>query len=504
MSRFRDHVRLLVGTRLRALGNRFFAETAGTRTAVVAVLAAIPVVAAILGHLAAPALLAPPTEVAAGGAFGEPDTLPAGTSALEAAFWLTALAAAVANFRVMEILYRRADLRAVEHYPLELAALYIDRLLAALLEAGLTTAALSAFFVPLIWHGAADVAGICILIIGGGLTAATLASFAIQVYAGDLNAAAAGDDGRDVGGAYGGPGQIFLFSPGIALAACAIVVLLARLASGELLTQAGSMRGFWFGWGLIGAGLLVALLDSFRRFIGNFPMMAARFREADAIEYRAHVDYQTSAYSQPTFIERLLPDGVHAPYRVAALQYGRRHMLVRYSYVIGWILAGLALSQWSRTAFPPWAVVSAAAAVAATAANPWQRLVGAPLSPGFARHLPIPPRSERIAALAIGAYELLLMSVPYALLVLWVDWGSASVATIGLRAGTVVLFCAALNGVVAAGWALLDADRAVALGAPVAAIALLLAAAVVSVPLAAGTAGGLSLLHVLPLLGDGD
>ena len=498
MSRFADHAGLLFRTRLRALRNRLSASGHGARLVLFGI--AILGGAIALGHLAAPALMTPPEEIAAGGALGKPETLPAGTSALEAAFWLTALAAAVANFRVMEILFRRADLRALDPYPITLSALFVDRLTAALVETGLATVALSAFFAPLVWHGGADVAGICVLIIAAGLTASTAASFAIQIYAGDLNAqSAASGRTRESGGAYGGPGQIFLFSPGIALAVCAILVLLARLASGELLTADGSMRGFWFGYGILAAGSTVGLLDAFRRFVGNFPTMAARFREADVVEYEAHVDYQTSAYSEATFLERFLPDSARPPYRTASLQYGRRHTLVRYSYVIGWLLGGLALAQWSRTAFPPWAVVSAAATVAATAANPWQRLVGAPLAPAFARHLPIPVRSERIAALAIAAWELLLISVPYALLVLWIDWGSAAGATIAVRAGAVVLFCTALNGVVAAGWSWLEAERVVALGAPVAAVAVLLAIAVVSIPVACGVAVGLSLLNFVPL-----
>ncbi len=461
------------------------------------------VVAAAFGHLAAPALLVAPDEIAAGGALGSPEELPRGTAALEAAFWLTALASAVTSFRVMEILYRRADLRAVDPYPLELAALYVDRLLAALLEAAVTIIGVSAFFIPLVWHGAPRVAAICMLVVATGLTASSIVSVAVQVAAGQMNARAArGEGGRNFGDAYGGPGQIFMFSPGIALAVCALLVLLARLAAGDLLEGSQTLRGFAFGYGLIGLVVVASLVDSFRRFVAGFPDMAARFREADAIQYEAHLDYQTSAYRQSSWYEVFVPESTRPAFRAALLQYGRAYMLARYSYVIGWVLAAFALSQWSRSAFPPWAVVCAPAVVAATVANPWQRLVRPPLRPQFARYLPIPEQTNMVAMLAIAVRELLLMVVPYMALVVWVDAGTAPAATVGLRAATALLLALGLNGLVALYWRLAAPDTSSAYILPLAGAAVAVAIAVVSIPAAAMFAAITTLANIAPFVGD--
>jgi hypothetical protein len=473
----------------------------GTASLIASVLGLL-VAAAAFGHLAAPALLVAPEDIAAGGALGKADKLPRGTAALEAAFWLTALASAVTSFRVMEILYRRADLRAVDPYPLELAALYVDRLLAALLEAAATTVGISAFFVPLVWHGAPNVAAICILVVATGLTASSIVSVAIQVAAGQMNARAArGDGGRNLGDAYGGPGQVFMFSPGIALAVCALLVLLARLAAGDLLEGTETLRGFTFGYGLIGLAVVASLIDSFRRFVGGFPDMAARFREADTIQYEAHLDYQTSAYRQSSWYEVLVPESARPAFRTALLQYGRAHMLARYSYVIGWVLAGFALSQWSRSAFPPWAVVCAPAVVAATVANPWQRLVRPPLRPQFARYLPVSERSNTVAMMAIALRELLLMVGPYAALVIWVDSGSTSAATVGLRAGASLLLAVGLNGLVALYWRLAKPDASGAFVVPLAGAAVAIAIAVASIPAATIFAGVAALANAAPFVG---
>ncbi len=502
MRRIGGHVRILVRTRLRALRNRLFSEGGvGSVPVVLSVVGLLAVVVAF-GHLAAPALLVPPDELAAGLALGGREVLVRGTGALEAAFWLTALAAAVTSFRVMEILYRRRDLRAVDALPVELPALYLDRLLASLLEAALIAVVGSAFFIPLIWHGAPRVAAICALVVWTGLAASSIVSMAVQLAAGEMNVRAASDgESRDLGGAYGGPGQIFIFSPGIALAACAIVVLLARLAAGELLVGGESLRGFVFGYGVVGVVVAISLVDSFRRFVADFPRMAARFREADAVQYEAHLDYQTSAYRESLWYESLVPEAARPPLRAAALQYGRAHMLTRYSYVIGWVLAGLALSQWSRSAFPPWAVVVAPAVVAATLANPWQRLVVAPLRPTFARYLPITDEANTAAMLAIAARELLVLAVPYAALVLWVDWGSAAGGTVVVRAAVAVALPLAINGAMAVVWRISEPGAATALVVPLLAVALAVAVGIVSVPVLAGCALIGALAQAAPMLG---
>lgn len=494
------HVRILLGARWRALRNRL-GRVRSRRGPLLAVgLAAAAAVLVLLGHFSAPALLEAPADVASGSSFGGGAGHAAGTSALEAAFWLALLAAAVTSFRVMEILYRRRDLRAVEAYPIRLEALYVDRLLASGVESMLAGAALSLFFLPLTWHGAPRVFGLSLLVLFAGLAASAAISFGLQVYAGRLNVRAAESDAKSRSvGAYGGPGQLFMFSPGIALAASAVSILLVRLAVGELLAPEGAHRAFWFAFGLLGAAVLVSLVAAYRKFVEAYPAMCARFREADAVSYEAPVDYQESDYASGARLEGLLPELARAPFRALSLQYGRGYSLVRYSYIIGWLLGGLALAQWSRAAFPPWAVAAAPALVAATAANPWFRTARPPLRPEFARSLPIDAADETVAALGLAARELLLMSVPYALLVVWADWSQAGAAGALLRGAGAVVAPLGLNGAVAVTWQLGAPGTANSFFVPIGAAVAFLVVAVVSLPAAVAGAAVAALASLAPL-----
>lgn len=448
------------------------------------------VVLLVLGHVAAPALMAPPAEVAAGGAVGDGRTLVAGTAALEVSFWLTALAAAVASFRVMELLFRRRDVRSLEHLPVELGALFLDRTAAALLEAALPATAVSLFFLPLVWRGTPEVAALAAGIAWTGLVATVCTSLAVHLYAGELNARSAGQSSEG-GGIYGGPGQVLVYAPALALAVSVVLVLVARLAFGELLAPDGVTRGFTFGMGLIAVAVSVALVSAWRRFVTVYSNVAARFREADLVHYDPPVDYQTSDYARESRWSVLVPAPLRAPYRALTLQYGRRHILLRYSYAVGWFLAFVGLSQWSRAALPGWAVVAVPIVAVAILANPWGRASSRPLDPAFAEYLPLSSARKRGALLLLGLRESLLAAAPYALLVLAVDW-SADPAAAGLRAGASLLGTVALGAGVALASRLAAPTPAVGWGAA-AATAVLLTGSAFASPL---LAGGISLLGV--------
>src|SRR5690554_341556 len=129
------HLRILMRARRRGIRNRVGAQSSLNWTVLAGFLAVLVGGLLLLGHAAAPGLLRPPMDlVTAIGMTTTDGKLPAGAAALEAAFWLAALASSVLNFRVMELLFRRKDVRALEHFPLQLSALYVDRLLAALGE----------------------------------------------------------------------------------------------------------------------------------------------------------------------------------------------------------------------------------------------------------------------------------------------------------------------------------------------------------------------------------
>lgn len=481
------HIRLLLGARLRALLNRFAGVAPDRRLRLIAVLVVGAAIILGLGELAAPALLEAPVEAATGGSFRKADTLPAGTLALEAAFWLSALAASLTTFRAMELLYRRRDIRAIAPYPLNLTAVFVDRLAAAVGEAVAAAGAVALFFVPLIWHGGADIAGLAAGLAATGLVTSSLVGFAIQVYAGDLHVRGTESDKSSRGDIYGGGSQALMFSPGLAFAVAAALILLARLAFGELLTEGGSLRAFWVANGAMGVAVLAGLIGAYRRFVARFPAMSARFREVDLVGFQVEVDYQTSAYEKRGWVERLIPASVRPAYRANSLQFGRRYALTRYSYGLFWLIAGLAVSQWSRQAFPSWAVAAVPAVAMATLANPWARLTGRSLAPHFAEGLPLSGAQRTLADLAVAARESVILALPYALLVLWIDMDLAG-ATAWLEAGVALAGPLGLNGFVALAWRLTDRSRSGAIAAAVLGAVAIAAAAILTLYAAAAVA----------------
>lgn len=489
----------LLNARLTALRHRFDAVEPSERATTVGLLAIGIAVALILGELAAPALMAAPQEVAVGGTGRSGEPLPRGTLALEAAFWLGTLASSIVTFRVMEILFRRKDLRAVENHPIGLGTLFVDRLLATLLEGALAAAGVSLFFVPLFWHGGTLAGTLACALIAVGLLTSGVVGFGLQIYAGDLNVRserADEDEKRPSSGVYGGSGQIFLFSPGLAFAVSAMLMLLARLAFGEVLNDAALTRPFWVGVGVLGAASLVSLGSAYRRFTDCFPAMAARFREADMRSYEVEVEYQRSAYDLPRRGEGWLSPARRSLFRTIVLQYGRRYALLRYSYAIGWFLAALALAQWSRAAFPGWAVASVPLVAAATIANPWTRLVGPTMQPAVARTLPVDESDRSTAASIFAVRELLLLAAPYAGLVLLIDGVGGDWSGAALRAGTALAGVLGAAGLTALSWRLLRRDPTTAIAAPAATAVVVLLASYLWMPagLAVGGLGTLGLL----------
>ncbi|MFP4598806.1 MAG: hypothetical protein ACLFVJ_11170 [Persicimonas sp.] len=471
-----SHLRILLGARLQALGNRASGHSPGWWAARVGAIVVVLGGLMGLGHAAAPGLLEPPNDVVTAMGIGDPgdesNGLPSGAAALEAAFWLAALASTVLNFRVMELLFRRRDIRSVESYPIRLYALYVDRLIASLGEALAATVLLAPFFVPLLWHGGGLAASTSIALIGLGLIASSAIGFAVQLAAGyTLAGGSPGDQdqkkhkSRDI---YGGSGQIFLYSPGVALAVSVLVILLAKLALGEVLCAGETTRAFSVGLGILGASFAIAILTSYRYFVEAFPAMAARFREADFVGFEVSARHQTSEFERPKFGERLLPAGARAVFRAYALQFSRRYMLARWTYVLGWFAAGIAVFRLSEAALPIWLVATLPAIAAASLVNPWVRLSTPRIRPEYHNLLPLTPRADLSAAALFALRECLLVTVPYALLVLlaqglrhqaWLDGALLAALAVGA--------CVASNGAMTAAWRLWGRSRVVELFVPV-------------------------------------
>ncbi|MFB6264667.1 MAG: hypothetical protein ABEL76_13740 [Bradymonadaceae bacterium] len=481
--------------RRRALANFLGSLTAGRRAVAGATLVVFGGVVLAAGEWAAPSLLAPPTEVAAGGLRGSARTLPPGTTALEAAFWSTVLLVAVLNFRVVELLFRREDVRVLDSFPVDSRSLLGDRTAAAAVEAFVAVAGMSLFFAPLVWHGAPKVALLACGIAAGGVAAGVCTGFAVQLYTGRTGLDSS-DRGRSAD-MYGGPGQLFLLSPALSFAAAALLTLVARLLAGELLYPDPPIDAV--GWGtalfaLVCSGLFVL---GARIFDADYRRIAAQFREADLTSFRPTAFDSGERLARPALGERWLPEGARIVYRAGVRQYGRRFVLARYGYVAGWIGAVAALTQWSRTAFPTWAVVGVPAVAAVVLYNPWIRIASPPITPDVGRFLPIDEHDRRAAHEMLAAREIAIATSPYSIAVLVADGGRLGWGGAGLEAAAGLAGVLSLNVLVGAaraggldGW---RADVAV----PAAGTAAVAASAALDMRLAAGVWGGVWIVGVL-------
>ncbi|AWV89181.1 hypothetical protein [Bradymonas sediminis] len=480
------HLRILMRARRRGILNRVGAQSSLNWAVLVAVLAVLVGGLLLLGHAAAPGLLRPPMDLVTAIGMNTTDgKLPAGAAALEAAFWLAALASSVLNFRVMELLFRRKDVRALEHFPLKLYALYIDRLLAALGEAVAASLVLAPFFIPMFWHGGALAAGTSIALIVVGLLTSSAIGFAVQLGAGaslaPTQAADPNQSRAERPNTASGSAQVFLYAPGVALAGSVIIILLAKLALGEVIKAGEPTRALGVGLGVLGVGFAIALAMSFNYFVRAFPRMSARFHEVDFIGYSVSAEHQTSDFLKPRLGEALLPTSARSVYRSYALQFGRRYMLARWSYGLGWLASGIALFRLSEAALPLWLVVTLPAIAAATLVNPWVRLSSKRIRPSYQNLLALDKNADTQAAIAFGLRELLLFAGPYALLALVAlglrsgDWATAlGLAALSLGG------CLAINGAMALIWSTVGRHRLAELIGPILLAIVMLAAANIS------------------------
>ncbi|MGM0556062.1 MAG: hypothetical protein ACQEVA_06770 [Myxococcota bacterium] len=492
------HTSLLIRTRVRAAKNRFAALGPSSWRLLLG-LAAWVCGLTVLGHVSAPDLLSPPQDLVAVIAANPEAGFPAGAAALEACFWLTATASSITGFRVMELLFRRDDIRAVEFYPFSLRSLYVDRLLAASVEAVAAALLVIPFFLPLVWHGGAIPAVVCASLLVLGLLSSNVVGLSVQLWAGStLVDEPEEKEERSSKSIYGGPGQVFMYSPGLSLAISVVLILLAKLALGEVLDDGLQSRALWLGIGILGAATALAALAGWRYFTRGFHRMAARFREADFVGYEVSADYQRSAFEVPRFGEKLLNEAARPVFRATALQYKRRYMLTRYAYGIFWLVGGIAVFQASEAAFPLWIQRLAAVVAVGIFFNPWVRVLSTRIRPEFDDYLPITNFQRRSADTMISLIEALLVAGPYAILLAFAtalhgeEWGF--VAMHGASALAAVL---ALSGVISI-TSIFEGNRGSALGR----IAIC-AAALVGLAIASN-AGALWLLVVSGVLALGN
>ncbi len=371
----------------------------------------------VAGHLAADLLMEPPIDLATPRGLS-PEDLPPGTAALEAAFWMSALLASVLNFRVLELLFRRPDIRALQLLPIEPRALFFDRLFATWTEAAVTAAATSLFFVPLVWHGGAEAALASAAMLFGGLLFGSTISIVVMLAATQQlipePRQADGEERPAITDAYGGPGQLLLYAPALALGGVVVVALFWKLLIGEPLRLGYFSDPFWIGSALILGTSVICLVVAYRIFVENYFAMAPRFHETDAADYSALIDYQKSSFDRPQRWELGLSEDGRRVYRVLVLDDDRRMASARVGYGVALLLAVLGLAFIEINALPLWAAAMVPAIFTALFVNPWHRLSRRMERLSAALGLPVADEDLRIGSDRAAIREFMFIGVPYA------------------------------------------------------------------------------------------
>lgn len=409
---------LLLGARKRAALNRWSMASGTTRASATVILIAVVAALLLAGHFAAERLLIPPIETMTPTGFEARSKQVAGQTAVELAFWISTFIGAVFSFRVMEMLFRRPDIRTVDKLPFPMVALFADRLVVAFLEALVWGLSTSLFFVPLAWNGSPWGAIVCVLLLILSPIVTLGIGMGVQLFAGagEFGGSTSPDGQRSVDG-YGGAGQLFLFAPGIALAGAAIAVMLLKLGLQEALRLEAFNRATATGV-LIALGLsVVCTFLGWRAFSQHYFKMLAGFREADFVGFAATMDYQQSAFDQPHWLERFLPQEARGTFRRHLLQYGRRFALTRYAYPLLWLMLGLALFNFSSEALPIWATSLTPMIFLVSLLDPWTRQNTPGIRTMPSQALPVTTQHEAMASQLFAAREVMLFLGPCALLI---------------------------------------------------------------------------------------
>ncbi len=371
------------------------------------------------GHFAAPALMEPPLDLATPRGLS-PDDLPAGQAALEASFWLTVLLATVLNFRILELLFRRPDIVALQPLPIQPQALFADRLITTFIEAVVAAAAASLFFLPLVWHGGAAAALASAVMLLGGLLFGASVSMMLMLVATQrlvpqqIDSEQSSRSHPMLSDAYGGPGQILLYAPGVALGGVIVLALFWKLLLGEPLRLGAFNEPFWIGSAVIFAVVAGCLFVAYRAFVTDYYAMAPRFHEADSTDFSAIADYQESSFQNESPWELGLGRSAARVCRALLLDDDRRMAGGRVGYAVVIALAIVAMLITDLEAMPLWAVAILPATLIAAVVNPWQRLSERARLLDDPLGLPLTAVDRRIAADRVAIREFLFVAAPYA------------------------------------------------------------------------------------------
>ncbi|MEZ4460351.1 MAG: hypothetical protein R3E66_11615 [bacterium] len=338
---------------------------------------------------------------------GEQTRLP-GQRALEMAFWGAALLCAVQCFRVMELLFRRADIVSLSLLPVPTRALFAERAITAIVEGAAMGAVGACFFAPLaLAHPLVFL--LCSVLLICGLVASSCLTMGIVMWFGNEYGH---PDARVGGDAYGGSGGAFIYAPGAALAGSLVALILTQLALGEVLKSGAITRAFWVGLGLTG-GLSLAGLWTAMKACSRYHLVAAWFREADTVGFTTDVTYQSTSW-RPLWIEGWLPGlGAKLATRRTWIQQTRYDLVA--NSVQNVLYAGCAIAAvWMLDSEVPFWI---APTVIVTMVGPWKRAEAKVLGRQNGSVLPLTRRDDALALVSYGAATILVRAVPYAVFI---------------------------------------------------------------------------------------
>lgn len=391
------HLRILFGARLRGWRNAWSRQAGARIAALAGAVLAVGAGAIGVGELAWEGLAAAPETVATVKLSEQP--VP-GENALEAAFWLSFLAASVLGFRVMEILFRRGDMKMLERLPLSPSAVFFERSGIALAEGMLAAAPLVLFFVPLGLHGYPWAALSASFLVVVAMFCTVLICIGANVY---IGVQFGSPQSKGLGDAYGSSGGAFIYGPAAGMAASAIAVLVLKLAAGELLQAEAFTNAAGLGIGMSCGLAMVLFLTGLRDFRRGSHLVTAWFNEADTVGFEAVLDYQTSSWEHDGW-ERRLPGRASAVYRRLALELPRRHPLSRWLYGAGAAASLFGFWNWPAEAFPAWVPVAIFVAFVGLLSSPWVRARNLSADEAY-EWFPISEWEERLAGGLRGGFE---------------------------------------------------------------------------------------------------
>ena len=430
---------LLLAAQWAGLRNRF-SRSAG-KTLVTHLGAAL---AACTGAVGAGWLVVEPV-LASMRAPAEGDVVTAGGPIVDAAFWIGVLGAAVLSFRVMENIYRTQDTRTLSTWPVPLGAQFTYRFLRSGAEVAVLFALSALFLTPLALQTGDPRALAGMGLVGGGLFLGLTVGFVVQLRAGVASFVRKGRTALDSGigrmDAGGGTAAAFYMSPGAALVATLVGLLLLKLAVVDEFFARGATKLFWIGIAVPAAVSAVSVFLARRDFIRHYPVLLARFFEADLVQFDSGYDYHLSVTAgRRGVFERLVPASLLPLVRKDALQLGRRHPLHKLAVGALWIAVAIAI--WGDRAAPLTLALLPVCFVSVVSA-PWARLYGHELEPGMAATLPILAGRAHAAKLLVGLRDAFVAGAPCAILLV-----ALGPAPQSLVAGAVALLAAPLAALV--------------------------------------------------------